>query len=148
MKKKVTNCFWDIETSEQNSSIVANGKNCYQMKQIGTFSSVGWDFNNIWHIDENINEGYPYLHGFTDIVGIEEQINEDTFLIFPNPTESILTVKSQDMVSQEFFICNLNGTILLSGEITVIPFNIDMSVLSKGIYLFKIKNTFSKVIKL
>jgi hypothetical protein len=39
----------------RNSRII----NIQQMRQLNTF--VGWDFNNIWAINANINNGFPHL---------------------------------------------------------------------------------------
>ncbi|MFW6025149.1 MAG: hypothetical protein ACOCRX_02295 [Candidatus Woesearchaeota archaeon] len=35
-----------------------------QMKQQALYNN--WDFENIWGIDPNINDGYPYLRVFFD----------------------------------------------------------------------------------
>ena len=51
--------FWDTETSGQSSSVVGTGKNTSEMKMQATYTN--WDFVNIWGIDANINNGYPYL---------------------------------------------------------------------------------------
>jgi len=54
-----TNCYWDIETSEQTTSARGTPKTTAEMKRQATFS--GWDFENIWDILEN--ETYPFLRG-------------------------------------------------------------------------------------
>jgi len=41
--ERVTNCYWDIETSSQNTSAVGEGRTTAQMKQEAIY--VGWDFN-------------------------------------------------------------------------------------------------------
>ena len=53
----VTNCYWDIETSGLTTSARGEGRTTTQMKQKTTY--IGWDFDNIWAIDEG--EDYPYL---------------------------------------------------------------------------------------
>lgn len=53
--------FFDSEASNQNSSIGATAKSTAEMKNQTTFTDVGWDFEQIWDIDENINDGYPHL---------------------------------------------------------------------------------------
>ena len=53
----VTNSYWDINTSGQSTSAAGEGKNTSEMKIQPTF--IGWDFNNIWMINEGIS--YPYL---------------------------------------------------------------------------------------
>ncbi|MFO8109490.1 MAG: GLUG motif-containing protein, partial [Thermoplasmata archaeon] len=52
--------FWDVETSEQTSTAGnATGKTTAEMKKRATFTDVCWDFNNIWHILEELS--YPLL---------------------------------------------------------------------------------------
>ncbi|HRS42496.1 MAG TPA: GLUG motif-containing protein [Candidatus Diapherotrites archaeon] len=55
-----TNNFYDTETSLQTSTAGnALGKTTEEMKQQQTY--VGWDFTNVWAIDPNKNNGYPYF---------------------------------------------------------------------------------------
>jgi hypothetical protein len=57
----ITNCYWDMETSEQVTSAAATGKTTAEMKTLGTFSN--WDFvtTPVWKIATSENNGYPYL---------------------------------------------------------------------------------------
>ena len=59
-----TSLFWDTQTSGQSASACGTGKTTSEMKTKTTFTSAGWDFINIWDIDDIaqiINNGYPYL---------------------------------------------------------------------------------------
>ena len=51
--------FWDVQTSGTTNGYGGTGKTTLQMKTQGTYT--GWDFNSIWGISENVNNGYPYL---------------------------------------------------------------------------------------
>jgi murein DD-endopeptidase MepM/ murein hydrolase activator NlpD len=51
------NCFWDIETSGQDTSFGGTGKTTAEMKQKATFTN--WDFDTVWDIIEGVT--YPYL---------------------------------------------------------------------------------------
>ena len=66
----VTNSFWDTETSGQSTSDGGTGKNTTEMKNITTFSDVGWNIiavaspgtrnpSYIWNIVDG--ETYPFL---------------------------------------------------------------------------------------
>ncbi|MGG3845582.1 GLUG motif-containing protein [Aeribacillus composti] len=55
---KVTNSYWDTETSGQTISAGGTGKTTTEMKQQSTY--VGWDFTSVW----GINNDYPYLQIF------------------------------------------------------------------------------------
>jgi hypothetical protein len=69
----VTSSFWDVDTSGQVVSAGGTGRTTAQMKTKTTFTGAGWDFVNIWGIDDIVqfwNDGYPYLLWYTpaDIV--------------------------------------------------------------------------------
>jgi hypothetical protein len=54
---EVNSSFWNTETSAQVSSAGGDGITIAQMKSAASFT--GWDFINIWAIDEG--SSYPYL---------------------------------------------------------------------------------------
>ncbi len=52
----VTDSFWDIETSDCNSSDGGTGKTTAEMMAEVTFTDAGWDFNTpIWTINEGVD---------------------------------------------------------------------------------------------
>ncbi len=52
--------FWDVDTSGQTSTAGnATGKTTVEMKTQSTFTDAGWDFDNIWHMVEDVT--YPLL---------------------------------------------------------------------------------------
>lgn len=53
----IDNSYWDTQTSGQATSAAGTGKTTAQMMQQATF--VGWDFTNIWNINETTS--YPFL---------------------------------------------------------------------------------------
>ncbi|MFO8110136.1 MAG: GLUG motif-containing protein [Thermoplasmata archaeon] len=54
--------FWDIETSGQNETAGdATGVNTAEMQSRSSYIDAGWEFDEVWDIDENKNDGYPYL---------------------------------------------------------------------------------------
>ncbi|MCX8064375.1 MAG: hypothetical protein N3G21_04305 [Candidatus Hydrogenedentes bacterium] len=53
----VVSSYWDIDTSGLNTSAGGEGKTTEEMQQQSTF--IGWDFENVWGIDNGI--GYPFL---------------------------------------------------------------------------------------
>lgn len=57
----ITDCFWDQETSGQLTSGGGTGQTTLQMKTQSTFTDAGWDFDTIWRMKSDINDGYPYL---------------------------------------------------------------------------------------
>ncbi|MFO7791947.1 MAG: GLUG motif-containing protein [Candidatus Saliniplasma sp.] len=80
--QRVLNCFWNTETSGINESecelACGTGKTTEEMKDVATFTDNSteelkepWDFvdnpnddegeDDLWDIDENTNDGYPFL---------------------------------------------------------------------------------------
>jgi len=74
----VSNSFWDVDTSGMDTSHGGEGKTTEEMKDVATFTDLStegldepWDFvgnpnndtndNELWEIDENTNDGYPFL---------------------------------------------------------------------------------------
>ncbi len=62
--------FWDIDTSGQPDSAGGDGvqgKSTNAMQDKSTFTDAGWNFDDIWAIDENIS--YPYLMAHQPLFG-------------------------------------------------------------------------------
>ncbi len=54
--------FWDTETTGQTESDGGDGRTTTELNTMSTFNN--YDFTNVWGIDPNINDGYPYLMGY------------------------------------------------------------------------------------
>ena len=66
-------------------------------------------------------------------------ITSDYISIFPNPTTSIITVKSSlELIGKEYIIYDQLGKEVMSGIITSEETEIDLSNISEGVYLFKV----------
>ena len=55
----MSNCFYDKDVSGQSSTEYGTPKSTLAMKMKATYKN--WDFDTVWGIDTNINNGYPYL---------------------------------------------------------------------------------------
>ncbi|PID26961.1 MAG: hypothetical protein CR982_07890 [Candidatus Cloacimonadota bacterium] len=119
-----TSCYWDVETSGQTESGAGEGKTTAEMKEEATY--VGWDFENIWYFDENINNGYPSLVP-EDVVDITEETTLPSTSVlmenYPNPFNPTTTI---------------NYLIPESGNISLSIYN------SKGQLVEKLVNEFQK----
>lgn len=82
---KISGNYLDYETSLQKSGSGATPRTTAEMKTQATFTDADWDFNTIWDIDPETNDGYPILRDAT--VGILEDAakSESRILCFPNP---------------------------------------------------------------
>jgi hypothetical protein len=56
-KGDIISCFFDTSLSNQDSSLVAEGKTTAEMMTDTTFINAGWDMTNVWKVDRN----YPDL---------------------------------------------------------------------------------------
>jgi len=93
----VANSFWDIETSGIDSSAGGTGKNTEEMKDVATFTDTdteglewAWDFvgypgdEDIWDIDEGINDGYPFFPREDHAVEVWVRIDPSTLNLRSN----------------------------------------------------------------
>jgi hypothetical protein len=105
-------------------------------------------------VDGGVGSSYndAFLVKFNGIsVGINETVNEKSFTVYPNPTQSIVNVKADTkLIGAVYNIYDNTGKVVLSGKINTENTSVDLEKLAAGIYLFSIgenvKQTF-KVIK-
>jgi hypothetical protein len=57
----VNNCFWDIQKSGTDKSFGGKGLQSSELKNSAVLKKSGWDFDKLWNIDKQKNNGYPYL---------------------------------------------------------------------------------------
>ena len=147
---EIENTFWDIETtgaievsSEAFIGTLTNvfGLPTIEMKQAATYTEFGWDFDNIWDIDEDINNGYPYLRIFNTypklppVKGLEATIiNNHVVLTWQAPAGA-----TSSFIGYHVF---RNDDALLDELINDLYF-IDSS-LENGIYLYKVIAEYSE----
>lgn len=157
----IQNCLWDNQKTGLNSAIgslpngnVVNsyGKITAEMKLISTYTSVEWDFENIWAIDHSINEGYAYLKEdagpSAGIFNISS--DENSILVYPNPTIGQLIIEKLQSKTLNAEIVNLNGCIVGTFSFNHPESNtltIDISHLPEGFYLLKLGNETIKIVK-
>lgn len=116
----VSNSFWDIETSEMNTSDGGTGKNTTEMRDVGTYTDTAtggldeaWDCvddpnddegdEDTWYIDENgmINQGYPSLAWEYADVNLYELTLRTEGQGNIEPTDGNYTYKEGEVVSIE-----------------------------------------------
>jgi hypothetical protein len=87
----------------------------------------------------------------TNNVGINEISDQDKIQIYPNPSSGIFTIKFSDPINSQAMIeiTNPVGQLVYSGNININTKSIDLSELSKGMYLLKLivaeKSYFEKI---
>jgi hypothetical protein len=87
------------------------------MKTKLTFTDAAWDFETIWNIDTQINDGYPNLR--PNMVGVIDlsAIVGDVFLS-PNPATSVIRIALTENDAEQYstLIYNDYGQIVLVGS--------------------------------
>lgn len=79
--------FWDTQTSQQANSAAGTGATTAQMKNIDTFTTDlfedTWDFDEVWGMNTEFNNGYPCLQWYGLCSG-EEENNSSEPSTLPN----------------------------------------------------------------
>jgi len=129
-ESEVNNFFWDTETVNttnvnnmlENSDLVnVTGYTTVEMKDSETYIQNGWDFEEVWSIDPEINDGYPFLQWLLSSTSNSEV---DTNLIpitlsvtnYPNPFNPETTIEFNNPVQGQVSvnIYNLKGQLVKS----------------------------------
>jgi len=93
-----TDSYWDIETSGCSTSDGGTGKTTAELTSESTFNN--YDFTDIWGIDPNIIDGYPYLRDDSGgLLPIELEYFEAQ--LFNNAVE--LTWKTTAEINNDYF---------------------------------------------
>jgi hypothetical protein len=78
---EIRDSFWDTETSEQSSSAGGTPKTTAEMMTQSTFTDAGWDFVDIWLINEGAT--YPVLRQeIRSDLNADDSINMLDFALF------------------------------------------------------------------
>lgn len=64
----INSSYWNTETSGQSTSAGGEARTIMEMVYPHAPNTyVDWDFENVWSIHPDINDGYPYLRVFIDL---------------------------------------------------------------------------------
>jgi hypothetical protein len=139
-----------ISFAQQNT--LAAGADASSAEGSISYSIGQIDFSNVSSSNGSVNQGVQQPFEFF-VLSVLEYGNENSFSIFPNPTNEILNI-SQSFFSEkiEMRLLDMSGRIVLSDQLNAPQHQIDLRTLSQGVYnLTLIKNnqilTSFKVIK-
>lgn len=134
-------CYWDLETSAFNESDGGIGKTTNQMKTESTF--ITWDFNEVWAIDSDINDGYPHLRNSGIVTSVENNffnLNTTFIPIYPNPVKDIISIELPiDINNSSIEIRDVNGEVVLESNYNKFNGVINISDLAPGTYFITAK---------
>ncbi len=99
----VSNSFWDVDATRQNTSDGGTGKSTHEMKDKSTFTDAGWDFDAVWQIDEPTGGSisYPYLQNNAQ-----------------DPVPGYLVVSAPTVITDATLTNITSGSVDVAGEVT------------------------------
>ncbi|AEH61180.1 GLUG domain protein [Methanosalsum zhilinae DSM 4017] len=114
----ISNSYWNTETSGLNKSGGGDGRTTEEMTYPHANDTyVEWDFENIWIIQADINDGYPCFHHLHEIgtpnISIQKFINGEHVNEPPGPV-----IHLGSIIEWKFNVTN-NGNVQLT-NITVV----------------------------
>lgn len=111
-------------------------------KKQSTYTTIGWDFNNIWDIEEGL--AYPTLKNVAKVGIDENNIAKNKYTIYTSENNIYISgIKDK----AEVVVYNLSGQVISQSTIAD---NIAIPVTGKGVYLLRITEnglvSFAKVL--
>ena len=114
------------------------------------FGVMGETYVNSSATGGNYNTSIGFLYASDTETGIDDlNFNNEDISIFPNPANKIINIefKSQQIKSYDAEIYNIQGKLIFMKQYKSNSINIDISDLSKGIYLLKLKDKTGSIIQ-
>jgi hypothetical protein len=144
IESEINDSYWDKETSGYSDSFGGAPKTTAEMKTKSTF--VGWDFENIWGIDPDINDGYPFLRAFYPDYNPDSHVefspDNVQFTVYPNPASDKINIELKQAGKEKFVtLFGLMGNIVTSMKIPaeLEEFSIPVAGLDTGLYFLGIQ---------
>ena len=98
----------------------------------------------IWNFVSNYD-----LNGIIDCSNLSDLTNDEVYpkiIFYPNPANDKITLDSSFLVQEDYEIISLNGKSLIRGKLEPGRSQIEVSGLSRSIYILKIKNKHYRLI--
>jgi hypothetical protein len=117
----------------------------------GGYIIGGYSFSNDGDVSGNHGSSDYWVVKLSDnIVNVDRMnLNRKDFSIYPNPAKDKIYIEmQQNLISAEFIIKNVLGQTVITGEIMEKNSVVDISSLTRGIYLLSSGNNLKQTIKL
>jgi hypothetical protein len=165
-ESQVNNFYWDTEIVNttnvnnmvENSDLVnVTGYTTQEMKDSATYIQNGWDFEEVWSIDPEINDGYPFLQWLLSstpnseldnslvpirlsVTNYPNPFNPETTIEFNNPVQGQVNINIYNLKGQ--LVKNLLKDNLSKGIHKVLWQGRDNNAqqVVSGVYFFKISS--------
>ena len=100
---------------------------------VGSSAYVNANNGNITYVTNGVSKFIGNPAGIN-----ENQVFSNSFVIYPNPTTSDITINSEKFSNEAYTLCDQMGRVVGSGKLSGTNTTISLSSLSKGIYLLKV----------
>jgi hypothetical protein len=112
-----------------------------------------WDsFAKEVELDISVSSSVVFAEGFCGNVSIKQLRQENRLSIYPNPTNTLLTIETEHPNHYSIEMTSLNGQLIYNAYMEGTTHQIDLSSFQKGVYFITIRSedfvTTRKVIKL
>lgn len=137
-------CFWDMTASATGRSAVGLGKITSEM--ILSSSYTGWDFNNVWNIENGA--GYPFLTAIAHINPPDGLTKQRTASVYSRPPVSVrgkvLTVNVPAGTEMQVKLINMKGRTVVKYD-TKGSAKIRLTNIPSGKYMAEIRQNGKRV---
>ncbi len=145
-------CMAISNSHAQNSMIIKFSDNSESGTSLALISKITFADNNlVLKLNTGISSNY-LLSTIKKLVfsTTSEVINPDTdteIALFPNPSNNFICLKNLSDDNNQITVYNASGVLVMSATVNATD-KIDISALSKGIYIIRVANTAIKFSKL
>ena len=80
-----------------------------------------------------------------EIVGVKDHFTDINVTVFPNPTSSVLNIKTNEIVNVDYIIVDSKGVSVMKGTVREKHTVIELNFLSPGIYFLILKKERQKL---
>ena len=128
---KIIDCLFNTDIIRNNKVENESTNEIEQLKSKEAYTN--WNFSEIWNIDANTNDGFPFLRKYSVITSarIEDISANEKFTIYPIPAKNYFNI-STDITEYSLFMVDNNFKTVLSTIDK--PVKINTNNFSSGIY--------------
>lgn len=106
-----------------------SGSVAYSIGQITTSYQTG---------NGSVNQGVQQPYEFFEVVGTEE-LDQLSFSVYPNPTEGILFITSDQLFSGTISVMDAQGKLVATETVQAMEKTLDLRTLARGMYTISIQ---------
>ena len=124
------------------SSIAAGFGHSLFIKNNGTVWSCGENnYGQLGNETTNTNSNYPLqVTGLCNTLDIEENLKQNSVLVYPNPSKGIIYLELIDVKETELTLYNAVGQKILTKKINEKNSKLDLNLFDNGVYFLNFKN--------